>query len=102
MPIADGDQLARDLGHSLVPGDPSETSVRHPLERMVQSVVMVLVMLQARCFLAEIPLRIRVPLVSTNANEAITLDFRKQPAVARTQNAGSRFDSHRARPGTLG
>ena len=62
----------------------------------MQPVAMVLVMLQARCLLAEISFRIWVPLVTTNANEAIGLDLSKEPAVARAENAGRRFDSHRA------
>ena len=56
---------------------------------------MVLVVLEPRGLLAEVPLRVRMRLVAANAREAPTFDLDLQAAVARAQDARGafRFDS---------
>jgi hypothetical protein len=84
-----------DFGNSLIPGNPLK-AVPHPLERVQQSVGMVLVVGDAEAFTAGIALAPWIGLVGPNLDDPVLFHLNLQATIRETQTTTRLFPGHKS------
>ena len=87
----DLDQLRRDLTQRLIPTDAGIAAIGLAFLWILQAVIMGLVVLQPRGFLADIAMGHRMVVVTTDTDKLALVDIDRQATVARAEDTGGFF-----------
>jgi hypothetical protein len=82
VPLPNRQQPSGDVRERLIPRDPSETTIRLSLERVLQTIVVVLVVIETGGFLADVSFRNGMFLVATDPSESTGIDVDPQSTIA--------------------
>jgi hypothetical protein len=80
--FTNAEQTIGDVAQRIVPAYADKRSIWLSLERMLQTIIVILVMLKPRCFLANVPFGNGMVFVALNFGEFVPVNVYAQAAIA--------------------